>query len=159
MTKSSSPRYESYFDIHCRPNLTPTGIFKEPGKCQERRHSAHRFIGPYRLHTFCARRCVNHMLLCFSVLTPLIYAGYFVFAAFASAFMLKARDLPFYCPILARVSDFAFACSFCAQNVRGSLHRGSKQRSIESLTASLIPLDLRKYRLMNATPRSCTRAS
>jgi hypothetical protein len=35
-----------------------------------------------------------HAALLSSFLTPLIYTGYFVFAAFASAFMLKARDRP-----------------------------------------------------------------
>ena len=40
-----------------------------------------------------------HAALLFSVLTPLIYTGYFVFAAFASAFMLKVRNRPFYRPM------------------------------------------------------------
>jgi hypothetical protein len=32
MTKSSSPRYESYFDMHCQPNLTPTWHFQRAWK-------------------------------------------------------------------------------------------------------------------------------
>jgi hypothetical protein len=39
--------------------------------------------------------CKPHATL-FSFSTPYSYIGYFVFAAFASAFMLKVRDHPFY---------------------------------------------------------------
>lgn len=42
--------------------------------------------------------CKPHATLC-SFSTPHTYLGYFVFAAFASAFMLKVRDRPFYCRI------------------------------------------------------------
>ena len=81
--------------MQCLLRLTRTGVFKEPGKRQGRRHGTHRYFGSDRFHTFRARRCVDHILL-YSRSQRRTHIGYFVFAAFASAFMLKVRDRPLY---------------------------------------------------------------
>ena len=54
-----------------------------------------------------------HAALLFLVLTPFIYAGQFVFDAFASALVLKVLDRPLYRRmVLARDSDYAFTAAY-----------------------------------------------
>jgi hypothetical protein len=82
-----------------------------------------------------------HAALLLSVLTPLIYAGPFVFATFVSAFMLKARDRPLYRHmVLARVLTLP-----PLQLLRPEcLRRDSKQRSIKPLSTSGLQLGFRR---------------
>lgn len=101
-------------NIQCQPKLMPTGHSQRAWKAPRpsSRYSSilwsRRVI--YALHQTVRKLNVDLVL---SVLTPLIYIGYFVFAAFASAFMLKVRDRPFYpAAVLARVSDYTFTAAY-----------------------------------------------
>lgn len=50
----------------------------------------------FRLVTYVTRQTVSKPRASLFSFSTRIYIGYFVFAAFASAFMLKVRDRPFY---------------------------------------------------------------
>lgn len=93
-------KVSNLLDMQCQPKLLTTGHFQRAWKAP-RPLSRYSSILWSRRVTYVLHQTVRkpHAALLLSALTPLIKTGYFVFAAFASAFMLKVRDCPLYSPM------------------------------------------------------------
>jgi hypothetical protein len=76
--------------VSAEMNAVPAS-FLEFGKRQESGHHSRGFFGTDWLHTFRSRRCVYTHLSLPRPSRNTAYPGYFVFVAFASAFMLKVN--------------------------------------------------------------------
>ena len=111
------------------------------------------------LVTCASRQMVRRSLvtLLSSTVTPLLHVGYFVFAAFASAFMLKVSDAFHRATKLGGLSGLP-RCSFCAKNARNSSPPDSRQRSIKSSSALSTRLGHHKLQSMNVIRQSYTPA-
>ena len=80
--------------FYSRARSDGVNIFPELGKRQDCCYGFRRVIGPDWVHPFRSRRWVNFSWIRHFQSSEMmsVHPGYFVFAAFASAFMLKVGD-------------------------------------------------------------------
>ena len=80
--------------FYTRARSDGVNIFPELGKRQDCCYGFRRVIGPDWVHPFRSRRWVNFSWIRHFQSSEMmsVHPGYFVFAAFASAFMLKVSD-------------------------------------------------------------------